>query len=208
MPSQARADKTRRQILEAARVCLSRSGYDAASVSDICQEAGVTKGAFYYHFESKQNLFLELFTLWEREFSTVLSLFDETSRTAKERLLALQIFAREVFTGTSNYMPLIFEFWLQSTRNPLVQKISLEAHRRHVEMLSRLMLEGQVDGSIKIEDPFRTSQMLFGMVIGMIMLALVDPESTDWGNDIHESITVFIQRLILSESSANSGLST
>ena len=47
MAQQIRAEETRSRILEAAQNCFSRKGYDAASVSDICREAGITKGAFY-----------------------------------------------------------------------------------------------------------------------------------------------------------------
>jgi len=68
MPQQPRAEETRTRILNAAQLCFSRYGYDAASVADICKEAGVTKGAFYYHFETKQALFLELLNRWLKQF--------------------------------------------------------------------------------------------------------------------------------------------
>lgn len=53
---QAQAQHTRRAILDAA-VALSRQvGFAKVTVRDICQAAGVTTGAFYHHFESKDAL--------------------------------------------------------------------------------------------------------------------------------------------------------
>jgi AcrR family transcriptional regulator len=61
---QARSEKTHKEIMKSAVAEFSRSGYDAASVADICREAGVSKGAFYHHFPSKQKLFLAIMQDW------------------------------------------------------------------------------------------------------------------------------------------------
>lgn len=53
---QDRAVRTRRAILEAAAVVFEENGYDAAKLSDIVNIAKVTKGALYFHFESKEGL--------------------------------------------------------------------------------------------------------------------------------------------------------
>ena len=61
---QTRSQETKNQILGAAYQLFSQSGYDATGVAEICQAAGVSKGAFYYHFPSKQAVFLELMDNW------------------------------------------------------------------------------------------------------------------------------------------------
>ncbi|MGW0752739.1 ScbR family autoregulator-binding transcription factor [Streptomyces sp. NPDC002587] len=48
--------RTRRAILEAAGVVFEDRGYDAAKLSDIVRIANVTKGALYFHFDSKEDL--------------------------------------------------------------------------------------------------------------------------------------------------------
>ena len=45
-------------LLVAARDRFAREGYDAVSVSEICEDAGIAKGSFYLYFESKQAIFL------------------------------------------------------------------------------------------------------------------------------------------------------
>jgi len=44
------------QLLEAAAVCFSREGFDAASMRAIADEAGMRTASIYYHFDSKDNL--------------------------------------------------------------------------------------------------------------------------------------------------------
>ena len=54
MARQARAEVTRRKIVDAAVDLFADVGYGATDLADITKLAGVTKGAFYYHFESKE----------------------------------------------------------------------------------------------------------------------------------------------------------
>jgi len=48
--------ETRTKLLDAARDVIRAKGYSATTVDDICAAAGVTKGAFFHHFESKERL--------------------------------------------------------------------------------------------------------------------------------------------------------
>ncbi len=46
----------RTRLLDAAMHVIRAQGYAATSVDDICREAGLTKGAFFHHFKSKEDL--------------------------------------------------------------------------------------------------------------------------------------------------------
>ncbi|MCY0935086.1 ScbR family autoregulator-binding transcription factor [Streptomyces sp. H34-S4] len=56
MAEQARAIRTRQTILSAAAKIFEEHGYQAATISQILSQAGVTKGALYFHFQSKEDL--------------------------------------------------------------------------------------------------------------------------------------------------------
>lgn len=57
-----RSDNTRRAILEAATKLIQEREFDSMTVRDICAHAGVTTGAFYHHFASKDELIAQGFT--------------------------------------------------------------------------------------------------------------------------------------------------
>ncbi|UQA90936.1 ScbR family autoregulator-binding transcription factor [Streptomyces halobius] len=58
MAQQDRAIRTRRLILEAAASVFDDRGYDRATIAEVLERAGVTKGALYFHFASKEQLAL------------------------------------------------------------------------------------------------------------------------------------------------------
>ena len=66
---EARGRATRAALVAAARGEFGSRGYADTSVDDIVARAGVTKGAFYHHFDTKKQLFVEVFTEVEREVS-------------------------------------------------------------------------------------------------------------------------------------------
>src|ERR1700761_2690855 len=58
---QQRTEATRRALLEAALRILPRDGLEGARIEDISGATGHTRGAFYAHFSSKEDLFFALF---------------------------------------------------------------------------------------------------------------------------------------------------
>jgi TetR/AcrR family transcriptional regulator, transcriptional repressor for nem operon len=69
--------QTRARIVESARVMFNRHGFDQVSIDDIMKEAGLTRGGFYYHFDSKQALYAEAV----QSFSTCNPFAKEVART-------------------------------------------------------------------------------------------------------------------------------
>ena len=56
------AQKTEQLILQTALTLMRQRGFDKVSIRDICREAGITTGAFYHHFSSKEALFKKGFS--------------------------------------------------------------------------------------------------------------------------------------------------
>jgi TetR/AcrR family transcriptional regulator, transcriptional repressor for nem operon len=52
-------ERVRRSILRAARRMFNRTGYDGVSIDAVMAEAGLTRGAFYFYFDSKAHLYRE-----------------------------------------------------------------------------------------------------------------------------------------------------
>lgn len=60
--SNARGQRTRAQLVDAAAACFSEYGYERTRIADIVHRAGVSQGNFYRHFASKKEIFLEALT--------------------------------------------------------------------------------------------------------------------------------------------------
>jgi AcrR family transcriptional regulator len=81
-----KAEETRKRILEAALRLFMEEGYEKATMRRIAQDAGLTPGATYYHFPSKENI---VFHFYESSFADHVAAVDrilETERGLRERL--------------------------------------------------------------------------------------------------------------------------
>ncbi|WP_028934128.1 TetR/AcrR family transcriptional regulator [Pseudonocardia spinosispora] len=73
--TERKGDVRERAILDTCEALLARKGYDAMTVGDVAQGAGITRGALYFYFGSKQEVVTALVArtvehLWERSRST------------------------------------------------------------------------------------------------------------------------------------------
>jgi AcrR family transcriptional regulator len=69
--SQERKEARREQILEGARRCFAVNGYEGATVARLEAEIGLSRGAIFNYFSSKEDLFLELSTRDSERWSTI-----------------------------------------------------------------------------------------------------------------------------------------
>lgn len=88
-----RRDERRAQILRAAAVAFSESGFAATSVEDVAKQAGITKLIVYRHFESKAELYR--------------AILDEVARRLSEEFLELVAEDRVVGSGNSGVLSLL-----------------------------------------------------------------------------------------------------
>jgi TetR/AcrR family transcriptional regulator, transcriptional repressor for nem operon len=96
----ARAGTAREKILEATLRLVRAQGFSATSVDDLCAAAGVTKGAFFHHFASKEALGVAAADHW----AAVTSAFFATApyhqvEDPLQRLLAYIQFRRDILRG-------------------------------------------------------------------------------------------------------------
>jgi AcrR family transcriptional regulator len=69
--SESRKSERREQILEGARRCFAKHGYEGATVAKLESEIGLSRGAIFNYFSSKEDLFLELSLRDSRRMSEV-----------------------------------------------------------------------------------------------------------------------------------------
>ena len=88
--------QTRAQLLSAADRLFEQQGYAATTLAQIAEEAGLTKGAVYSNFASKEELFLEMLEHGDLLVFGDFSMFADRSRTLAERFRTFgQVLARD-----------------------------------------------------------------------------------------------------------------
>lgn len=191
--TQKRSEETRTRILEAAVRRFAVSGYDAASVDDICSQAGVSKGAFYHHFPTKQAIFLALMQGW----LAVIDLGMEAARkdTIPETLVYMTNLIPGVFAAAEDRLPMFLEFWLQASRDEKVWKAVIAPYRHYQAYFTGLVEEGIAEGSLKETDARAAAQVIVSLAVGMVLQGVLDPHGADWEKTAHESMQILMNGL-------------
>jgi len=169
---------TRKNIMDAALAVFSRKGYALSTLEDIAAEARVTRGAIYWHFEDKKDIYASL--VQERS-SQVFSLFEEIlneniSPAQKLRNLLLQpLLYIEKNPEYRSIMELTtFKTEVTEEMRPFVDQ-KVETNRRLLQEFSKIIAEGQVAGEIRQEiNPADAGITLMGFLNGILLLWITD----------------------------------
>ena len=146
---------TRQKIYETADGMLATRGYSEISVNDIIKEAGVSKGAFYYHFESKDVLFTSLIDDYvkrlDSEYESYLDTFPSDAR-AEDVLIELAGKIAELITMQVGFDKMKTIYKAQLT-NDYDTSMVLSYNRGIYSMFSTLLARGMTRGEFRSDIP-------------------------------------------------------
>jgi AcrR family transcriptional regulator len=190
---------TRVKLIESAERVFVRTGFDAASVEQIAEEAGFSRGAFYSNFESKDEIFLELLDKKRIETQDALdSIFRET-KDADERFRA----ARDWYADQCQqrtWTVLKTEFNLRALRKRTLKKRLSVLWQQELEAYSALVAQYISEtGLTSTESPHVIALSLLATAQGLGMLSLLSPDSA-FERSIAESRKLAFDRLVPSPS--------
>ena len=190
---QPRSQETRLQLMEAALRLFSQHGYQAASVADICAAAGASKGAFYYHFASKQAIFLALMEAWLADLDANFQQAYRDNPDIPAALLQMSRIAGQVFQAADVNIAILLEFWIQSQRDPLLWQAAVAPYHRYQQYFAELIQSGIQSGAFQPVDPATASRLLVAAALGLLMQGLFDPHGADWAVEIENSIRLLVE---------------
>lgn len=196
MATQQRSEETCTRILDAAAASFSRNGYDATGVAEICRVAGISKGAFYYHFPSKQTLFIALLERWLDELDGSIATLQAGASSVPEALTRMaEAFQKVLHTADGN-LPMFMEFLTAAQRDPLIWAATVQPYRRYQLWFATLIEKGVAEGSLRQMNPQIASQMLVSWAVGMLLQSTLDPQVTDWTTVTRESLRLMLTGLL------------
>src|SRR5579862_1029712 len=140
---QQRTEATRRALLDSAKRIFARDGFEAARIEDIAGDTGHTRGAFYAHFKTKEDLFFALFEQESGERLLGLRSVMERCSSSAARVRAL----RKFYVGRASdrqWVMLALEFKLFALRHPKLRARLARTHRRIRESLKLNMIGNMI----------------------------------------------------------------
>ena len=165
-PIQARARRTRTQILELAADAFGRDGYEGTSLNAVIRASGLTKGAFYFHFASKEELALATFRHKQEQFIERLLSESGEQPDALARLEAV-LRARVRLLRAEPSFRCVPRLGAELGAKAGPGSEYARYHELPIGLFSDLVLRGQEEGTIRADlDPRPTGEALFAALIG------------------------------------------
>lgn len=192
---QRRSLETRARIMNAAMDLFARSGFDATGVAEICEAAGVSKGAFYHHFSSKQEVFLALLENWLTVIDSQLDYARVGADTVPQALMRMTDMMRSVFDTAAGHLPMFLEFWTQATFDQSVWQALIEPYHRYQAYFSAMIQQGISEGSLKPVDPDMAAKAIVSMALGLLLQGLLDSRGAKWDQVAQQSIHLLLDGL-------------
>jgi TetR/AcrR family acrAB operon transcriptional repressor len=194
---QSRSAATRTRILDAAGALFARRGYDATSVADICEQAGVTKGAFYYHFATKQQAFLDLRDRWLAPLDAQFKLTRAEGETLPQVLQRIAEMAQPIFeaVGGDQRQQIFLELLSAARQDAAILPAMLSPRRKYRNLFARLVRAGVAEGTLRDVDATLAAEVLVTLGFGFVMQSLLDPAGADWAQLAQQGSALLMQGL-------------
>ncbi len=170
MATHAAPEIRRAQILVAAQTCFGTAGYHKTKMDDIVRVSGLSKGALYWYFKSKDEIFLALFDQIEKE---IFSAWDDVSDG--NSLETLRVESEVVLESLLSDRSLV-ETWTEFLKHPLARGRFAKIYDQSRSRLQETIEAGIACGEIEDCDAQHAAAMLTAMIEGLLLQALADPK--------------------------------
>jgi len=191
---------TREEILTAALQAFSQQGYSATRLEDIAHTAGVTRGAIYHHFGSKEELYIALVT---EKSSGINELAAEIIGQGGTPLETLRRFLVSIFKYAEQDEE--YRALLELTVSKVeiseglesITRDTIKGRRQLAAYFQELLSQGIQAGEIRSDLPVETAAFaLISFMNGVGLIWIQDPQAFSLQRDAEELVDVFLKGIV------------
>lgn len=162
-------EEAKRAILEAAIQVFGSKGYQGATMEDVAKKLGVSKGAVYQYFPSKDVLFLELCGGVAKKVEDMLrtNFVGASLKESAKRMMDLE------FERMERREMLMFEALAEAPRNKALEKVMRDNYSASQKVLADFLEGLKRQGRLKKEvDSVKAARFLMALRSGVLVSAL------------------------------------
>lgn len=150
------------ELLKIAEQVFATKGYNETNISDILEIAGISKGAFYHYFKSKEELLeASIDSLMDDAIDFLMPAVENTKLSAMDKF---EKFMRDktVFQSSKKDYAVLLGKLMQA--NVFQYKYVLKSSTRLVPLLARIIEQGINEGDFKVSYPLETAEIIIRIV--------------------------------------------
>ena len=168
--NQKMKDERREQILSAALKLFATKGLAATKIADIASTSGISQGLMYHYYKSKEEVFVELIRNAFVKMNSASLELERLSLTPREKIkLAIETLLQGLDdnVNTGRYHLLIAQASVSDAIPDEAKKIISKESVVSYEVMTRIIIEGQKDGSIKNYDAWDLALVFWTSIKGL-----------------------------------------
>lgn len=194
-PPKRRRSNTRARLLAGALEVFAERGFHGASVEDICERAGFTRGAFYSNFGSKDELVLALFqATTDRLLEQIEALLPELASQPGSLLDAVLGLLDETASDQRQWHLISAEFTLHALRDPAAAEALNKQRGMFRESLTRLVVQITATSSLELTVPAEQFvRMVIAVHEGARSQSLLEPREVPAGSLEHTFLPMVLE---------------
>lgn len=189
------SEERKEQILAAATRVFARQGFDAARMADIAEEADLSIGGVYWYYKGKDDLIEALIaSLFAPDIAAMHDLLDAPG-SARDRLLGfMDRHLHQLEPATDLFVVIYRAFGLG------IGDVCLREHlagyvNGYLDGIAALLEQGMAHGEFRQTDARQAARGLVGLIDGIALQWLVDPDEVAWADMVLASITLLLDAL-------------
>ncbi|MDI9244103.1 TetR/AcrR family transcriptional regulator [Marinobacter sp. CHS3-4] len=182
----------RKRIVECTQQRVAEGGFRNARVTAVAECAGVATGTIYRHFDSKEELFAEIFRIaTQREVDKVTEALGTEGNAVVRLERALRQFAERALRAPTMAWSLIAE-----PVDPKVEEERLKFRRAYAELFEQAIEQGMAEGSLPTQQAAQSGTCLVGAIaeslVGPLSPSMVEAANPGENNDSHPLVDSII----------------
>lgn len=168
---QQQSEDTKRRIAEAAKALIMQKGYKSTSIEDIVEATGSSKGNIYYHFKSKEGLFLYLIEEWDLEWEQKWSSKEHQYTTIMDKLYGIA--DQLVFDDLNHPFSKALDEFLNSNESMTedVEQRITQIIRNRLEFNQKLLQQGIDQGEFENHNVEHLSIIFESLIVGLSQMS-------------------------------------
>ncbi len=198
MPLRADVRAERRaQILDTAASVFAHHGFHQARIDDIVAASGLSKGAIYWYFKSKNDIIIAIIgRFFASEHSAFPALLSDTASPARARVLgfAHQVASNITAIDATNLLPLFHDFYALAARDSTVRQAIQHYLASNRTLIAHIIQQGIERGEFRAVDAQAMAEAIIALHEGMILLWSI--QSADQRGDLCQVLHAALAHLL------------
>ena len=198
MPRPDVTEERRTQILEAAVQVFAERGFHQARMDDIAERSGLSKGALYLYYKSKDAIIAALMrSLFTLELRGTRALLDAPDPVAERLIVITRMFTSEL-ERMSFALPVLLEFYAVAARQRAVCQFLSEMFSEYQDLLQAFIQQGIDRGELRPADPGDVAVTLTALYEGLAVIWVMAPHALNLSEQAESSVRLLLAGLALS----------